>query len=72
MLETLSVGYSGPFVKAEANYMLGDRYKILGSSQFTTMSNNDRKLSHFTLQLGVGLDFGENVYDASKRPQESQ
>jgi len=72
MLSTLSVGYSGPFMKAEANYMLGDRFKILGSSQYTTMSNSDRKLSHVTFQLGVGLDFGENVYDASKRPQESQ
>ena len=46
--------------------MLGDRFKILGSSQYTTMSNSDRKLSHVTFQLGVGLDFGENDYDASK------
>jgi hypothetical protein len=72
MLDTLSVGYSGPFVRLEANYMTGDRFKILGATQYTTMSNSDRKLSHITFQLGVGLDFGENVYEASKRPQESK
>ncbi len=72
MLDTLSVGYSGPFVKSEVNYMLADRFKLLSAVQYTSMSNNDRKLSHLTFQIGVGLDFGENVFEASKRPQESR
>jgi hypothetical protein len=68
LVKTASVGFSGPFVKLETNYMLGDKFKILGASQFNYMINGSNILTHLTIQLGLGFDFGENVFSASNRP----
>jgi hypothetical protein len=64
-----NISYSGPFGKVEVNYMLGDRFKVLGSSQYTYMVNASKTLSHITYQIGLGFDFGENVFEAARRPQ---
>lgn len=68
LVKNASVGFSGPFMKLEANYMLGDKFKVLGASQFNYMINGSRILTHLTIQLGLGFDFGENVFGASSRP----
>jgi hypothetical protein len=66
---TQSVGFSGPYFRGEANYMLGDRFKLIGAAQYNIMINSSRSLSHVTIQAGLGFDFGENVYEAARRPQ---
>lgn len=66
-LSSVSVGFSGPYLKAETNYMLGDRFKLLGTIQYSTLSNSTKSLTQTTLQLGVGFDFGENVYDSVRK-----
>jgi len=63
-LANASVGFSGPYLKAVGNYMLGDRFKVLGAVQYTTMSNASKGITQMTFQAGVGFDFGENVYDS--------
>jgi len=63
-LANASVGFSGPYIKAVVNYMLADRFKILGAAQYTTMSNASKSITQMTFQAGVGFDFGENVYDS--------
>ena len=63
-LSNASVGFSGPYIKAVGNYMLGDRFKILAATQYTTMSNASKAITQLTFQAGVGFDFGENVYDS--------
>jgi hypothetical protein len=68
-LSNQSIGFSGPFGKVEGNYMLGDRFKVLGTAQYTIMMNSSRTLSHMTFQVGLGFDFGENVYETARRPQ---
>jgi hypothetical protein len=68
-LSTVSVGFAGPYGKAEVNYMLGDRLKILGSAQYTSMSNSTKSISQITYQLGLGFDFGENVYNSARKRQ---
>ena len=67
-LSNVSVGFSGPFAKAEVNYMLGDRFKVLGTTQYTMMINSSKTLNHLTFQLGLGFDFGENIYESAARP----
>ena len=66
-LSNVSVGFSGPYGKVEVNYMLADRFKLLGTGQFTSMSNSTKTITQTTLQIGVGFDFGENVYEAARR-----
>lgn len=66
-LSTVSVGFAGPYGKAEVNYMLGDRFKILASAQYTSMSNSTKSISQITYQLGLGFDFGENVYNSTRK-----
>ncbi len=68
-LQNQNVSFSGPYGKAEVSYMLGDRFKAIGAGQYTIMVNNSRTLSHLTFQVGLGFDFGENVYEAARRPQ---
>lgn len=66
-LSNVSVGFAGPYFKAQGNYMLGDRFKALATIQYTTMSNLSKSITQMTFQLGVGFDFGENVYEAARR-----
>lgn len=66
-LSNVSVGFSGPFARAEVNYMLGDHFKALGAAQYTTMANSAKTVTHMTFQLGVGFDFGENVYSTARK-----
>jgi hypothetical protein len=68
IVQTNSIGFSGPFAKVEANYMIGDRFKVLGAGQYNYMLNGSKILTHFTFQLGLGFDFGENVFGAANRP----
>jgi len=66
-LSNVSVGFSGPYGKVEVNYMLADRFKLLGAAQLNSLSNSTKSITQTTLQLGVGFDFGENVYEAARR-----
>lgn len=67
LLSNQSVGFSGPYLKAEGNYMLGDRFKLLGTAQYSSMSNLEKNITQFTIQLGIGFDFGENVYNSVRK-----
>ena len=66
-LSSVSVGFSGPYFKIEPSYMIGDRLKILGALQYTTMSNSTKSITQTTMQLGLGFDFGENVYNSVRK-----
>jgi len=63
-LSNATVGFAGPYGKAVLTFMLSDHFKLLSAAQISAVTNGSNALTVMTLQLGVGFDFGENVYNS--------
>ena len=53
-----TIGYSGPYYRAEMNYFLNNRWKALAAFEGASFSNVATTLSLQTFTLGIGFDFG--------------
>ena len=53
-----TIGYSGPYYRAELNYFLNNRWKALAAFEGASFSNVATTLSLQTFTLGIGFDFG--------------
>lgn len=56
-LTTQSLSFSGPSAKATGSWFWSENLKVLGSAQYSLLSNGNNQLNLLTYSVGLGVDW---------------